>query len=68
MLTSDDPVLAEYVYDRNSLYFTNGGQFQFNPTLSITSVTQKLNRMCNGEEEGTITDVTMMLNRLLYAK
>ena len=68
MLTSDDPVLAEYVYDRNSLYFTNGGQFQFNPTLSITSVTQKLNRMCNGEEEGTITDVTTMLNRLLYAK
>jgi hypothetical protein len=68
MLTSADPVLAEDYYDRNSLYFTNGGQFQFSPTLSITSVTQKLNRMCNGEEEGTITDVTTMLNRLLYAK
>ena len=68
MLTSADPVLAEDYYDRNSLYFTNGGQFQFSPTLSITSVTQKLNRMCNGEEEGSITDVTTMLNRLLYAK
>lgn len=52
----------------NELSFTNGSLFDIPQLLNITSVTRKVGRMLNDEEQGTITDVTTLIGKALHAE
>ena len=60
--------IPSHYFTNNVLHFTNGNEFMFAPELNITSVTMKINRLINGEEEGSITDVTNMINQVINAR
>lgn len=55
-------------YKDNALSYNNGSLFDIAQSLNITSVTRKVGRMLNDEEQGTITDVTTLIGKALHAE
>ena len=60
--------IPNHYFTNNDLHFTNGDEFMPALELNITNVTMKINRLINGEEEGSITDVTNMINQVINAR